>query len=140
MRAAHYLLGLASGGVYIANCIAAITGGLLHRRFTLTAVVSNSGGLLSVALIPRIAPGGRYPPPCSMKSGLSSVSCDNAVIQATLLRKRIRQRVERRETVKRARIEGFSAHQLYAEIQGLLGMVEKNEHLSLSHQITSDSQ
>ena len=50
MRAAHYLLGLASGGVYIANCIAAITGGLLHRRFTLTPVVANSGGLLSVAL------------------------------------------------------------------------------------------
>ena len=75
MRAAHYLLGLASGGVYIANCIAAITGGLLHRRFTLTYIsfAENIGGLLSVALIPRIAPGGRYPPPCSMKSGLSSV-------------------------------------------------------------------
>ncbi|CAN2182094.1 hypothetical protein MCEMRE196_00349 [Candidatus Nanopelagicaceae bacterium] len=48
MRAAHYLLGLASGGVYIANCIAAITGGLLHRRFTLTNIAI--GGLLSVAL------------------------------------------------------------------------------------------
>ena len=48
MRAAHYLLGLASGGVYIANCIAAITGGLLHRRFTLTNIAV--GGLLSVAL------------------------------------------------------------------------------------------
>ena len=71
MRAAHYLLGLASGGVYIANCIAAITGGLLHRRFTLTNIAI--GGLLSVALIPRIAPGGRYPPPCSVNSGLSSV-------------------------------------------------------------------
>jgi len=30
------LRGLASGGVYIANCITAITGGLLHHRFTLT--------------------------------------------------------------------------------------------------------
>ena len=50
MRAAHYLLGLASGGVYIANCIAAITGGLLHRRFTLTNIPRNTGGLLSVAL------------------------------------------------------------------------------------------
>jgi hypothetical protein len=29
--------------------------------------------LLSVALIPRIAPGGRYPPLCSLESGLSSV-------------------------------------------------------------------
>ena len=140
MRAAHYLLGLASGGVYIANCIAAITGGLLHRRFTLTTVVSNSGGLLSVALIPRIAPGGRYPPPCSMKSGLSSVSYDNAVIQATLLKVRIRQRVDRRETVRRARIAGFSAHQHCGEIQGLQGKVWQNEHLSLNHQITSDSQ
>ena len=48
VRAAHYLLGLASGGVYIANCITAITGGLLHRRFTLTNIAI--GGLLSVAL------------------------------------------------------------------------------------------
>ncbi len=69
-RAAHRLSGLAPSGVYIANCIAAITGGLLHRRFTLTNIAV--GGLLSVALIPRIAPGGRYPPPCSVKSGLSS--------------------------------------------------------------------
>ena len=38
MRAAleRQLRGLASGGVYIANCITAITGGLLHHRFTLT--------------------------------------------------------------------------------------------------------
>ena len=36
MRAAHHLLGLASGGVYIAICITANTGGLLHHRFTLT--------------------------------------------------------------------------------------------------------
>ncbi len=52
MRATHYLLGLASGGVYIANCIAAVTGGLLHRRFTLTDTffAENKGGLLSVAL------------------------------------------------------------------------------------------
>ena len=48
MRAAHYLLGLASGGVYIATNIATRTGGLLHRRFTLTNIAI--GGLLSVAL------------------------------------------------------------------------------------------
>ena len=73
MRAAleRQLRGLASGGVYIANCITAITGGLLHRRFTLTNIAV--GGLLSVALIPRIAPGGRYPPLCSLESGLASV-------------------------------------------------------------------
>ena len=50
MRAAHYLLGLASGGVYIATYIATRTGGLLHRRFTLTNIPKNIGGLLSVAL------------------------------------------------------------------------------------------
>ena len=73
MRAAleRQLRGLASGGVYIANCITAITGGLLHHRFILTNI--SIGGLLSVALFPRIAPGGCYPPPCSVKSGLSSV-------------------------------------------------------------------
>ncbi|MEY4971057.1 MAG: hypothetical protein RLZZ277_1288, partial [Actinomycetota bacterium] len=42
-----------------------------HRRFTLTNIAV--GGLLSVALFPWIAPGGRYPPPCSVTSGLSSV-------------------------------------------------------------------
>ena len=52
MRAAHHLLGLASGGVYIAICITANTGGLLHRRFTLTntSFAGKIGGLLSVAL------------------------------------------------------------------------------------------
>ena len=71
MRAAHHLLGLAPGGVYLANYIAAIAGGLLHHRFTLTNIAI--GGLLSVALFPRIAPGGCYPPLCSLESGLSSV-------------------------------------------------------------------
>ena len=52
MRAAHHLLGLAPSGVYLANYIAAIAGGLLHHRFTLTSRLINrlSGGLLSVAL------------------------------------------------------------------------------------------
>ena len=52
MRAAHHLLGLAPSGVYLANYIAAIAGGLLHHRFTLTniSLSKNSGGLLSVAL------------------------------------------------------------------------------------------
>ena len=39
------------------------------------------GGLLSVALFPRIAPGGSYPPLCSLESGLSSVYLYNAVIR-----------------------------------------------------------
>jgi len=52
----RYLFSLAPSGVYIANCITAIAGGLLHHRFILTNIAI--GGLLSVALIPRIAPGG----------------------------------------------------------------------------------
>lgn len=41
-----FLFGLASSGACLAYCVAAITGGLLHHRFTLTI----AGGLLSVAL------------------------------------------------------------------------------------------
>ena len=65
------LCGLAPSGVFIATDIATCTGGLLHHRFTLTNIAV--GGLLSVALLPRISPGGRYPPLCSLESGLSSV-------------------------------------------------------------------
>ena len=65
------LRGLAPSGVCIAIDIATDTGGLLHHRFTLTNIAI--GGLLSVALFPRIAPGGCYPPLCSLESGLSSV-------------------------------------------------------------------
>jgi len=65
------LRGLAPSGVFIATDITTGTGGLLHHRFTLTNIAI--GGLLSVALLPRIAPGGRYPPLCSLESGLSSV-------------------------------------------------------------------
>jgi|GEM_PF-4206352 len=50
--------GLAPSGVYIANCIAAVTGGLLHAPFH-PYLLSLKGGLLSVALFPRIAPGGQ---------------------------------------------------------------------------------
>src|SRR5690625_7803322 len=57
------LFGLAPGGVCPATPVTWRAGGLLHHRFTLTAV--NCGGLLSVALIPRVTPGGRYPPPRS---------------------------------------------------------------------------
>ena len=41
-------LDLASGGVYLADAVTCITGGLLHHRFTLTKV--SLGGLFSVAL------------------------------------------------------------------------------------------
>ena len=67
----RHLHGLAPSWVYLATHIATRTGGLLHHRFTLTNIAI--GGLLSVALFPRIAPGGCYPPLCSLESGLSSV-------------------------------------------------------------------
>ena len=67
----RHLHGLAPSWVYLATHIATRTGGLLHHRFTLTNIAI--GGLLSVALLPRISPGGRYPPLCSSESGLSSV-------------------------------------------------------------------
>jgi len=66
----RHLHGLAPSWVYLATHIATRTGGLLHHRFTLTNIAI--GGLLSVALLPRISPGGRYPPLCSLESGLSS--------------------------------------------------------------------
>jgi len=58
----RHLFGLAPSGVYLANHITAIAGGLLHHRFILTVIAN--GGLFSVALIPRIAPGG-----CSVIKG-----------------------------------------------------------------------
>ena len=75
MRAAHHLLGLAPSGVYLANYIAAIAGGLLHHRFTLTSHANFLANwrFAFCCTFPRIAPGGRYPPLCSSESGLSSV-------------------------------------------------------------------
>ena len=73
-----YLLGLAPCGVYIAAPVARNAGALLPHRFTLTRR-HPPGGLLSVALsLSRYAEsthqdGGRYPPPCPVEVGLSSV-------------------------------------------------------------------
>ena len=74
MRAAHHLLGLAPGGVYLANYIAAIAGGLLHHRFTLTGPVNKLTfrRFAFCCTFLRITPSGSYPPPCSGESGLSS--------------------------------------------------------------------
>ena len=66
------LSGLAPGGVCLATTVSRRAGGLLHHRFTLTAAPRSGGGLFSVALIPRVAPGGRYPPPCPEEPGPSS--------------------------------------------------------------------
>jgi len=69
------LLDLAPGGVCLAGPVARAAGGLLHRRFTLTSTPirrQGGGGLFSVALIPRVTPGGRYPPPRPVEPGPSS--------------------------------------------------------------------
>ena len=66
-------LGLAPGGVYRATPVTWGAGGLLHHRFTLT---DRNRGRRSVfcGTVPRVTPGGRYPPPCSVESGLSSTA------------------------------------------------------------------
>ena len=66
---------LAPGEVYLASHVTMAAGGLLHHRFTLTTDSRRSqGGLFSVALFSRVAPGGCYPPPCSAEPGRSSVT------------------------------------------------------------------
>jgi hypothetical protein len=62
---------LAPGGVYRAARVTPGAGGLLHRRFTLTERRSTRRSVFC-GTVPRVAPGGRYPPPCPVESGLSS--------------------------------------------------------------------
>src|SRR6476620_7538742 len=75
------LSGLAPGGVCLAATVARHAGGLLHHRFTLAGAGPEpcAGGLFSVALIPRVAPGGCCPPPRPVEPGPSSTACDDAV-------------------------------------------------------------
>ncbi len=63
------LSGLAPGGVYRAAPVTWGAGGLLHHRFTLT-----SRGWRSVfcGTVPRVTPGGCWPPPCPVEPGRSS--------------------------------------------------------------------
>ncbi len=65
------LFGLAPGGVCRAARVAPGAGGLLHHRFTLTAGRSRWRSAFC-GTFPRVTPGGCYPPPCPMESGLSS--------------------------------------------------------------------
>jgi hypothetical protein len=71
IRRLKALLGLAPGGVCRATPVTWGAGGLLHRRFTLTPPV-RAGRSVLCGTFPRVTPGGRYPPPCSVESGLSS--------------------------------------------------------------------
>ncbi len=74
------LLGLAPGGGYLAICITADAGGLLHHLFTITTSPKRMEGLfVSVALFRQVRASRRfprpgcYPTPCSMECGLSSI-------------------------------------------------------------------
>jgi hypothetical protein len=63
------LFGLAPGGGYLAACITADAGGLLHRLFTMTAFRRLS---VSVARSGKLPHPGVSPVPCSVECGLSS--------------------------------------------------------------------
>ena len=82
------LLGLAPGGGYLAICITANAGGLLHHLFTITSLTlplpvgegfGVRGLFVSVALFRQVHASRRfprpgcYPTPCSMECGLSSI-------------------------------------------------------------------
>lgn len=62
-------LDLAPSGVYRAGRVTSVAGGLLHHRFTLTYRGRRS---VFCGTVPRVTPGGRYPPPCSVEPGRSS--------------------------------------------------------------------
>src|SRR5688572_31887612 len=64
-------LDLAPGGVYRAAPVTRNAGGLLHHRFTLTEVRRPRRSVLC-GTVPRVTPGGRYPPPCPVEPGPSS--------------------------------------------------------------------
>src|SRR3954470_11235255 len=65
------LSGLAPGGVYRAAPVTWSAGGLLHHRFTLTGRRSGRRSVLC-GTVPRVTPGGCWPPPCPVEPGRSS--------------------------------------------------------------------
>ncbi len=67
-------LDLAPGGVYLALRVTSEAGGLLHHRFTLTEDRSPRR-FAFCGTVPRVTPGGRYPPPCPVEPGRSSGGC-----------------------------------------------------------------
>ena len=64
-------LDLAPGGVYLAAQVTLGAGGLLHHRFTLTERPRPRRSVFC-GTVPRVTPGGRYPPPCPVEPGRSS--------------------------------------------------------------------
>ena len=74
------LLDLAPGGVCLAGQVAPAAGGLLHRRFILTAPRRSEGRRsFFCGTVPQVAPGGCYPPPCPVEPGPSSAPCSLSV-------------------------------------------------------------
>jgi hypothetical protein len=76
-RAALSLLGLAPDGVYLAEPVTRIAGGLLPHRFTLACSNGPEGSIRHrrsalCCTIHRVAPPGCYPASCPVESGLSS--------------------------------------------------------------------
>ena len=65
------LSGLAPGGVYRADLVTQAAGGLLHHRFTLAARRTGRRSVLC-GTVPRVTPGGCWPPPCPVEPGRSS--------------------------------------------------------------------
>ena len=68
---------LAPGGVYRAARVTSRAGGLLHHRFTLTSPDADANRRprkrsVFCGTVPRVTPGGRYPPPCPVEPGPSS--------------------------------------------------------------------
>jgi len=79
----YALLGLASGGVYRAEPVTRSAGALLPHRFTLTSSRSLESGrddrrFTFCGTVPVLTNGGRYPPPCPVKPGLSSMTGINS--------------------------------------------------------------
>ena len=111
---ASSLLGLAPGGGYLAICITADAGGLLHHVFTITLTPYGVSWLfVSVALVRQVSSSRRvprpgcYPTPCSVECGLSSVSTTQDRDRPTDLRKQYHTR-ERTERQRQAMISNNS--------------------------------
>jgi hypothetical protein len=81
-------LDLAPGGVYLAVRVTPDAGALLPHRFTLTGARRHRRSVLC-GTVPRVTPGGRYPPPCPVEPGPSSVvlGSTNAVARPGFVRR-----------------------------------------------------
>ena len=68
------LFGLAPGGVYLASGVTVGSGELLPHPFTLTPLRRSFGWRTSLCgTFPGVTPAGRYPAPCPVEPGLSSL-------------------------------------------------------------------